>query len=101
MTGCSAPLRIQAKTRELRERQARERDYAEILDLSRSPERTGEEEQHHPYAGLDAPNSRPHSPRDGYPHLSPHHQHSDSLYTHVSRARSERPLSGDRWVEEG
>uniref|UniRef100_A0A8D0AFQ1 Par-3 family cell polarity regulator alpha, b n=1 Tax=Sander lucioperca TaxID=283035 RepID=A0A8D0AFQ1_SANLU len=40
--------RIQAKTRELRERQARERDYAEILDISRTPERGSEEE--HPYA---------------------------------------------------
>lgn len=101
------PLRIQAKTRELRERQARERDYAEILDLSRSPERTSEEEQH-PYAGLHALNSsvdsghsRPHSPRDDYPHLSPLHQHSDSLYTHVSKGRNERPPSADRWVGEG
>uniref|UniRef100_A0A3B3CZT6 Par-3 family cell polarity regulator alpha, b n=1 Tax=Oryzias melastigma TaxID=30732 RepID=A0A3B3CZT6_ORYME len=35
--------RIQAKTRELRERQARERDYAEILDTSRSPERPSDD----------------------------------------------------------
>lgn len=98
-------LRIQAKTRELRERQARERDYAEILDVSRSPERTCEEEP--PYPGLKAPNSsvdsghsRPHSPRDDYPQLSPlhQHQHSDSLYTHVSKGRNERPPSADRWV---
>ncbi|KAK9538459.1 hypothetical protein VZT92_003628 [Zoarces viviparus] len=94
--------RIQAKTRELRERQARERDYAEILDISRSPERGSEEE--HPYAGLnplnssvDSGHSRPHSPRDDYPHLHPHHQHqhSDSLYTQVSKARNERPPSAD------
>uniref|UniRef100_A0A8D0A9C3 Par-3 family cell polarity regulator alpha, b n=1 Tax=Sander lucioperca TaxID=283035 RepID=A0A8D0A9C3_SANLU len=58
--------RIQAKTRELRERQARERDYAEILDISRTPERGSEEE--HPYAGInplnssvDSGHSRPHS----------------------------------------
>ncbi|XP_070829506.1 partitioning defective 3 homolog isoform X6 [Chaetodon trifascialis] len=94
--------RIQAKTRELRERQARERDYAEILDMSRSVERSSEEE--HPYAGInplnssmDSGHSRPHSPRDEYPHIHPHHQHqhSDSLYTQVSKARNERPPSAD------
>ncbi|XP_029308817.1 partitioning defective 3 homolog isoform X3 [Cottoperca gobio] len=94
--------RIQAKTRELRERQARERDYAEILDINRTPERSSEEE--HPYAGInplncsmDSGHSRPHSPRDDYPHIHPHHQHqhSDSLYTQVSKARNERPPSAD------
>uniref|UniRef100_A0A3Q3Q7N7 PDZ domain-containing protein n=1 Tax=Monopterus albus TaxID=43700 RepID=A0A3Q3Q7N7_MONAL len=91
--------RIQAKTRELRERQARERDYAEILDISRTSERSSEEE--HPYAGInssvDSSHSRPHSPRDDYPHIQPHHQHqhSDSLYTQVSKARSDRPPSAD------
>ncbi|XP_029381630.1 par-3 family cell polarity regulator alpha, b isoform X3 [Echeneis naucrates] len=94
--------RIQAKTRELRERQARERDYAEILDVSRTPERSSEEE--HPYAGInplnssvDSGHSRPHSPRDDYPHVHPHHQHqhSDSLYTQVSKARNDRPPSAD------
>ncbi|XP_074508422.1 par-3 family cell polarity regulator alpha, b isoform X4 [Sebastes fasciatus] len=94
--------RIQAKTRELRERQARERDYAEILDISRTPERSSEEE--HPYAGInplnssvDSGHSRPHSPRDDYPHIHPHHQHqhSDSLYTQVSKARNDRPPSAD------
>ncbi|XP_071347779.1 partitioning defective 3 homolog isoform X12 [Trachinotus anak] len=94
--------RIQAKTRELRERQARERDYAEILDISRTPERSSEEE--HPYAGInplnssvDSGHSRPHSPRDDYPHIHPHHQHqhSDSLYTQVSKPRSDRPPSAD------
>ncbi|XP_063742077.1 partitioning defective 3 homolog isoform X2 [Eleginops maclovinus] len=93
--------RIQAKTRELRERQARERDYAEILDVSRTQERASEED--HPYAGINALNcsvdsghSRPHSPRDDYPHIHPHHQHqhSDSLYTQV-KARNERPPSAD------
>lgn len=98
-------IRIQAKTRELRERQARERDYAEILDISRTPERSSEEE--HPYAGIntlnssvDSGHSRPHSPRDDYPHIHPHHQHqhqhSDSLYTQVSKSRNDRPPSADR-----
>ncbi|KAF3698573.1 Partitioning defective 3 -like protein [Channa argus] len=101
--------RIQAKTRELRERQARERDYAEILDISRTPERSSEEE--HPYAGInpvnsfvDSAESRPHSPREDYPYIHPHHQHqhqhqqqqhSDSLYTQVSKARADRPPSAD------
>ncbi|XP_033507111.2 par-3 family cell polarity regulator alpha, b isoform X6 [Epinephelus lanceolatus] len=94
--------RIQAKTRELRERQARERDYAEILDISRASERASEDE--HPYAGInplnssvDSGHSRPHSPRDDYPHIHPHHQHqhSDSLYTQVSKARNDRPPSAD------
>ncbi|XP_062416694.1 partitioning defective 3 homolog [Pungitius pungitius] len=97
--------RIQAKTRELRERQARERDYAEILDL-RPPGRGFEEE--HPYAGVtplnssvDSGHSRPQSPRDDYPpHQQPHlhhqHQHSDSPYTQGGKARGERPPSADR-----
>uniref|UniRef100_A0A4W5QKI4 Par-3 family cell polarity regulator alpha, b n=1 Tax=Hucho hucho TaxID=62062 RepID=A0A4W5QKI4_9TELE len=38
--------RIQVKTRELRERQARERDYAEILDINLS------RDEEHPYAGI-------------------------------------------------
>lgn len=91
-------VRIQAKTRELRERQARERDYAEILEVSRSPDRAREEE--HPHTGvnssLDSGHSRPHSPRDDYPHASPLHQHSDSLHPH--KGRNERPPSADRWV---
>ncbi|CAJ1073017.1 partitioning defective 3 homolog isoform X5 [Xyrichtys novacula] len=95
--------RIQAKTRELRERQARERDYAEILDISRSSERASEDE--HPYAGInplnssvDSGHSRPHSPRDEYPHIHPHHHHqlSDTLYTQVSKGRNDRPPSADR-----
>uniref|UniRef100_A0A8D0ABF8 Par-3 family cell polarity regulator alpha, b n=1 Tax=Sander lucioperca TaxID=283035 RepID=A0A8D0ABF8_SANLU len=102
LKGLGDMFRIQAKTRELRERQARERDYAEILDISRTPERGSEEE--HPYAGInplnssvDSGHSRPHSPRDDYPHIHPHHQHqhSDSHYTQVSKARNDRPPSAD------
>ncbi|KAK5919998.1 hypothetical protein CgunFtcFv8_023841 [Champsocephalus gunnari] len=102
-------IRIQAKTRELRERQARERDYAEVLDVSRVEEEEDEEDEDHAYAGVNALNcsmdsghSRPHSPRDDYIqhqniHPNPHHQnqHSDSLYTQV-KARNERPPSADR-----
>uniref|UniRef100_A0A3P8NCP2 PDZ domain-containing protein n=1 Tax=Astatotilapia calliptera TaxID=8154 RepID=A0A3P8NCP2_ASTCA len=96
LKGLGDMFRIQAKTRELRERQARERDYAEILDISRSPERSSEED--HQYAGInqlnssmDSGHSRPHSPRDEHPHIHPQHQHSDTLYTQVSKARNERP----------
>ncbi|KAM4556049.1 par-3 family cell polarity regulator alpha, b isoform 4-T4 [Fundulus diaphanus] len=90
--------RIQAKTRELRERQARERDYAEILDVGRTLDRSSEED--HTYSGVnplnisvDSSHSRAHSPRDEYPHVQ--HQHSDSLYSPVSRARNDRPPSTD------
>uniref|UniRef100_H3CRB3 Par-3 family cell polarity regulator alpha, b n=1 Tax=Tetraodon nigroviridis TaxID=99883 RepID=H3CRB3_TETNG len=88
--------RIQAKTRELRERQARERDYAEILDVSRSTERSYEEER--PHTGLsssvDSGHSRPHSPRDDPAPLG-QSQHTDPLHTHVGKGRSERPPSAD------
>ncbi|KAM4728244.1 par-3 family cell polarity regulator alpha, b isoform 6-T7 [Anableps anableps] len=92
--------RIQAKTRELRERQARERDYAEILDNSRTLDRSSEED--HTYSGvnplnisMDSSHSRAHSPRDEYSHVHHQHQHSDSLYSPVSRARNDRPPSTD------
>ncbi|CAL9689573.1 unnamed protein product [Knipowitschia caucasica] len=60
--------RIQAKTRELRERQARERDYAEILDFPRSADCGSQEE--HPYAGVSSP-------------LESHHQSYTQLQTQL------------------
>uniref|UniRef100_A0A3P8T6S5 Par-3 family cell polarity regulator alpha, b n=1 Tax=Amphiprion percula TaxID=161767 RepID=A0A3P8T6S5_AMPPE len=85
--------RIQAKTRELRERQARERDYAEILDISRTPERSSEED--HPYAGINALNSsvdsghsRPHSPRDDLPNIHPSRL-TPSNHDRIQRLRQE------------
>uniref|UniRef100_A0A8C8JPT8 PDZ domain-containing protein n=1 Tax=Oncorhynchus tshawytscha TaxID=74940 RepID=A0A8C8JPT8_ONCTS len=92
LKGLGDMFRIQAKTRELRERQARERDYAEILDVNLS------RDEEHPYAGigpldtsLDSGHSRPQSPRDN------HHQDS-SLYTQVGKTRNAngRPPSADR-----
>uniref|UniRef100_A0A4W5QLD1 Par-3 family cell polarity regulator alpha, b n=1 Tax=Hucho hucho TaxID=62062 RepID=A0A4W5QLD1_9TELE len=86
--------RIQVKTRELRERQARERDYAEILDINLS------RDEEHPYAGigpldtsLDSRHSRPQSPRD-----NDHHHQDSSLYTQVGKARNANgvPPSADR-----
>uniref|UniRef100_A0A8C7V4C0 Par-3 family cell polarity regulator n=1 Tax=Oncorhynchus mykiss TaxID=8022 RepID=A0A8C7V4C0_ONCMY len=75
---------IQLKTRELRERQARERDYAEILDINLS------RDEEHPYAGigpldmsLGSGHSRPQSPRD-----NDHHHQDSSLYTQVGKARN-------------
>uniref|UniRef100_A0A674BVW4 Par-3 family cell polarity regulator alpha, b n=1 Tax=Salmo trutta TaxID=8032 RepID=A0A674BVW4_SALTR len=85
--------RIQVKTRELRERQARERDYAEILDINLS------RDEEHPYAGigpldtsLGSGHSRPQSPLD-----NDHHHQDSSLYTQVGKARNAngRPPSAD------
>eukprot|EP00063_Salmo_salar_P071426 XP_014046261.1 PREDICTED: partitioning defective 3 homolog isoform X9 [Salmo salar] len=85
--------RIQVKTRELRERQARERDYAEILDINLS------RDEEHPYAGigpldtsLGSGHSRPQSTLD-----NDHHHQDSSLYTQVGKARNAngRPPSAD------
>uniref|UniRef100_A0A2K6U1Q4 Partitioning defective 3 homolog n=1 Tax=Saimiri boliviensis boliviensis TaxID=39432 RepID=A0A2K6U1Q4_SAIBB len=71
---------IQAKTREFRERQARERDYAEIQDFHRT---FGCDDELmyggvSSYEGSMALNARPQSPREG--HLM------DALYAQVMRA---------------
>lgn len=80
--------RIQAKTREFRERQARERDYAEIQDFHRT---FGCDDEllyggMSSYDGCLALNARPQSPREG--HLM------DTLYAQVKKPRSSKP--GDR-----
>lgn len=80
--------RIQAKTREFRERQARERDYAEIQDFHRT---FGCDDEllyggMSSYEGCLALNARPQSPREG--HLM------DTLYAQVKKPRSSKP--GDR-----
>ncbi|XP_040290215.1 partitioning defective 3 homolog isoform X5 [Bufo bufo] len=83
-------MRIQAKTRELRERQAREKDYAEIQEYSKN------------YGGLEDPsyastghydtvassgtlnmNSRPQSPRDS--------KQMEALYAQVKKPRNAKP----------
>ncbi|XP_061094356.1 partitioning defective 3 homolog isoform X1 [Conger conger] len=83
--------RIQAKTREIRERQARERDYAEIQDFDQFL--SAEEE--HPYAGIgsldssvDSGYNRPQSPRDDGLSL-------EALYAQVNKPRNGRPPSAD------
>ncbi|XP_026094008.1 partitioning defective 3 homolog isoform X3 [Carassius auratus] len=91
--------RIQAKTRELRERQARERDYAEIQDISH----TFSSDEEHTYAGIGSLDSsmdssmdlshnpgpeRPQSPRDQALPL-------EALYAQVNKPRNGRPPSVD------
>ncbi|XP_036098066.1 partitioning defective 3 homolog isoform X4 [Molossus molossus] len=81
--------RIQAKTREFRERQARERDYAEIQDFHRT---FGCDDELmyggiSSYEGSMALNSRPQSPREG--HMM------DSLYAQVKKSRNSKPSPVD------
>ncbi|XP_042328306.1 LOW QUALITY PROTEIN: partitioning defective 3 homolog [Sceloporus undulatus] len=85
--------RIQAKTREFRERQARERDYAEIQDLNR----TFGCDADSMYAGIPSyhsptnsgtMNNRPQSPREG-PTV-------EALYAQVKKARNSKSSPADR-----
>nr|XP_021520884.1 partitioning defective 3 homolog isoform X14 [Aotus nancymaae] len=81
--------RIQAKTREFRERQARERDYAEIQDFHRT---FGCDDELmyggvSSYEGSMALNARPQSPREG--HLM------DALYAQVKKPRNSKPSPVD------
>ncbi|XP_050660726.1 partitioning defective 3 homolog isoform X22 [Macaca thibetana thibetana] len=81
--------RIQAKTREFRERQARERDYAEIQDFHR----TFGCDDELMYGGVSsyeasmALNARPQSPREG--HMM------DALYAQVKKPRNSKPSPVD------
>uniref|UniRef100_A0A8C8ZZQ2 Partitioning defective 3 homolog n=1 Tax=Prolemur simus TaxID=1328070 RepID=A0A8C8ZZQ2_PROSS len=81
--------RIQAKTREFRERQARERDYAEIQDFHRT---FGCDDELTyggitSYEGSMALNARPQSPREG--HMM------DALYAQVKKPRNSKPSPVD------
>ncbi|XP_077008198.1 partitioning defective 3 homolog isoform X6 [Tamandua tetradactyla] len=81
--------RIQAKTREFRERQARERDYAEIQDFHRT---FGCEDELmfgglSSYEGSVPLNTRPQSPREG--------QMMDALYAQVKKPRNSKPSPAD------
>ncbi|XP_048867126.1 partitioning defective 3 homolog isoform X2 [Brienomyrus brachyistius] len=73
--------RIQAKTREIREKQARERDYSEILEAGRP---FGSEEEH----GASVGQRRLQAPKEDQQPL-------EALYTHVSLSRNGRPPSTD------
>ncbi|KAK7159637.1 hypothetical protein R3I94_005855 [Phoxinus phoxinus] len=78
--------RIQAKTREIRQRQARERDYAEIQDFSRST-LTSLPPEEPPYAGISS------LEHGGYHRI---HTPPDSPYTHKQNGRNGHPSSPDR-----
>ncbi|XP_056093031.1 partitioning defective 3 homolog isoform X7 [Rhinichthys klamathensis goyatoka] len=99
LKGLGDMFRIQAKTRELRERQARERDYAEILDFNR----TFSSDEEHTYAGIGSLDSsldssldlshnpgqeRPQSPRDLPMPI-------EALYAQVNKPRNGRQPSTD------
>ncbi|XP_071071537.1 partitioning defective 3 homolog isoform X10 [Dasypus novemcinctus] len=89
LKGLGDMFRIQAKTREFRERQARERDYAEIQDFHRT---FGCEDELlygriSSYEGSMALNTRPQSPREG--------QMMDALYAQVKKPRNSKPSPAD------
>ncbi|XP_044533619.1 partitioning defective 3 homolog isoform X8 [Gracilinanus agilis] len=94
LKGLGDMFRIQAKTREFRERQARERDYAEIHDYNRPLGGEGDSS----YAGMSSYetsmnsgamtfNARPQSPREG--------QTTDALYAQVKKQRNSKPSPVD------
>ncbi|XP_015424106.1 PREDICTED: partitioning defective 3 homolog isoform X10 [Myotis davidii] len=90
LKGLGDMFRIQAKTREFRERQARERDYAEIQDYHRT---LGCDDELmyggiSSYEGSMALNARPQSPREG--HMM------DAVYAQVKKSRNSKPSLVDR-----
>uniref|UniRef100_A0A8C0CLU5 Partitioning defective 3 homolog n=1 Tax=Balaenoptera musculus TaxID=9771 RepID=A0A8C0CLU5_BALMU len=89
LRGLGDMFRIQAKTREFRERQARERDYAEIQEFHRT---FGCDDELmyggiSSYEGSMALSTRPQSPREG--HMM------DALYAQVKKPRNSKPLPAD------
>ncbi|XP_074938586.1 partitioning defective 3 homolog isoform X18 [Phalacrocorax aristotelis] len=97
LKGLGDMFRIQAKTREFRERQARERDYAEIQDFNR----TFGCDADSVYAGIASYdsssssgtimlNTRPQSPREG--------QTVEALYAQVKKPRNSKssPVDSNR-----
>uniref|UniRef100_A0A8C5GHV1 Partitioning defective 3 homolog n=1 Tax=Gouania willdenowi TaxID=441366 RepID=A0A8C5GHV1_GOUWI len=78
LKGLGEMFRIQAKTRELRERQAKEREYAEIQDVV---SRTFSSDEEHTYAGIGSLNS------------SDNGQPLEALYAQVNKPRNGRPAS--------
>lgn len=92
--------RIQAKTREIRERQAKDRDYAEIQDFNRN----FSSDEEHTYAGIGSLNSSLNSSMDlsQNPGQDQHPQTPkdqplplDALYAQVNKSRNGRPPSTD------
>uniref|UniRef100_A0A8C8SUY5 Partitioning defective 3 homolog n=1 Tax=Pelusios castaneus TaxID=367368 RepID=A0A8C8SUY5_9SAUR len=97
LKGLGDMFRIQAKTREFRERQARERDYAEIHDFNRAfgceadPMYAGiSSYDSSTNSGTVTLNSRPQSPREG--------QTVEALYAQVKKPRNSKssPVDSNR-----
>ncbi|XP_077347224.1 partitioning defective 3 homolog isoform X7 [Lithobates pipiens] len=94
LKGLGDMFRIQAKTREIRERQAREKDYAEIHEYSKNYTisddptyaTTGQYDTT-PNSGTLNLNSRPQSPRDG--------KQMEALYAQVKKPRNSKPSPVD------
>uniref|UniRef100_A0A3Q3EI71 Par-3 family cell polarity regulator n=1 Tax=Labrus bergylta TaxID=56723 RepID=A0A3Q3EI71_9LABR len=100
--------RIAAKTREFRERQAKEREYAEIQDVV---SRTFSSDEEHTYAGIGSLDSSDSNSIDPYNHpyhlpqspQSPHLPVSvqdngpplEALYAQVNKPRNGRPAAPD------
>ncbi|KAM6141906.1 partitioning defective 3 homolog isoform 8-T8 [Phoenicopterus ruber ruber] len=97
LKGLGDMFRIQAKTREFRERQARERDYAEIQDFNRTfgcdadPMYAGiASYDSSSNSGTITLNTRPQSPREG--------QTVEALYAQVKKPRNSKssPVDSNR-----
>ncbi|XP_053828989.1 partitioning defective 3 homolog isoform X14 [Vidua macroura] len=96
LKGLGDMFRIQAKTREFRERQARERDYAEIQDFNRTfgcdadPMYAGIAAYDSPNSGTITLSARPQSPREG--------QTVEALYAQVKKPRNSKssPVDSNR-----
>uniref|UniRef100_A0A671YS23 Par-3 family cell polarity regulator n=1 Tax=Sparus aurata TaxID=8175 RepID=A0A671YS23_SPAAU len=109
LKGLGEMFRIQAKTREFREKQAKEREYAEIQDIVGH---TFSSDEEHTYAGIGSLNSSvDSSSMDPYSHhyhlpLSPQSSHPpqsnqdngpplEALYAQVNKPRNGRPAAPD------
>ncbi|XP_064560053.1 partitioning defective 3 homolog isoform X15 [Zonotrichia leucophrys gambelii] len=96
LKGLGDMFRIQAKTREFRERQARERDYAEIQEFNRAfgcdadPMYAGIAAYDSPNSGTVTLSARPQSPREG--------QSVEALYAQVKKPRNSKssPVDSNR-----
>ncbi|XP_063271196.1 partitioning defective 3 homolog isoform X15 [Prinia subflava] len=96
LKGLGDMFRIQAKTREFRERQARERDYAEIQEFNRTfgcdadPMYAGIAAYDAPGSGTVPLSARPQSPREGHT--------VEALYAQVKKPRSSKssPVDSSR-----
>lgn len=105
--------RIQAKKRELREKQAKEREYAEIQDIIGHSALSSDEE--HTYAGIGSWDSSadsgsldpygsvhqyhlPLGPQSPHPSSNPPNNNPplEALYAQVNKPRNGRPASSDR-----